>query len=65
MFYDVYYLTPIGNPGIHSNIKADNPFDAAKQCACLLSLGTQWNPIEWVIINVTEAADKEFNPHVL
>lgn len=58
MFYfDVKYISPIGNPGVHCALKAENKYEAARVSPVLLSYGTPWTPDQFSIVSVNLAAE--------
>lgn len=55
-YYDVEYISPIGNTGTHVAVESVNKYEAARISPVMLSLGTPWSPDKWSIVSVSLAA---------
>jgi hypothetical protein len=60
-YYDVKYISPAGNEGLHTAFLAKSEVEAKQQSPIWLSYGTPWKPEEWTVISVV-ATPKENLP---
>jgi hypothetical protein len=51
-YYDVDYISPAGNSGIHTAVEAESVIEAATKSPIMLSYGTPWRPEQWTVIAV-------------
>jgi len=51
-YYDVEFISPVGNYGKHTAVDAESVLEAVQKSPLMLSYGTPWKPEEWTVISV-------------
>lgn len=51
MKYDVEFINPMGNGGIHYAVIADSPEEAIEKSPHLLAASSQWRPDQFTILS--------------
>ena len=52
-YFDVIYLSPVGNVGTHHSLEAESAEKARMMSPVILSNGTQWSPDQFKVLDVS------------
>ena len=52
-YFDVIYLSPVGNQGTHYSLEAKNAQEAEIMSPIILSNGTEWAPSQFTVLDVS------------
>lgn len=52
MKYDIDYINPMGNPGVHYALEANSAEEAAQQSPHWLAASSQWRPDQFQVTAV-------------
>lgn len=51
MKYDINFINPLGNPGVHYALEASSPQEACDQSPYWLAVSSHWRPDQFTILS--------------